>query len=195
MEIVIATNNKDKINEYRTILGEFNIKCLSLKDVNIVCDPKETGETFAENSLIKASEIAKFTDKMVIADDSGLIVDELKGELGVYSHRFMGEDTPYPIKCLEVIKQVEGKTRSARFECCITLLNFDETPHQFNGVIEGNIGYEIKGEHGFGYDPIFIPIGYDMTTAEMEEEMKHSISHRGNASRLLVKFLKEKGVK
>ena len=117
------------------------------------------------------------------------------GKRGVYSHRFMGEDTPYPIKCLEVIKQVEGKTRSARFECCITLLNFDETPHQFNGVIEGNIGYEIKGEHGFGYDPIFIPIGYDMTTAEMESEMKNSISHRGNASRLLVKFLKEKGVK
>ena len=193
MEIVIATNNKDKINEYRTILGEFNIKCLSLKDVNIVCDPKETGETFAENSLIKASEIAKFTDKMVIADDSGLIVDELKGELGVYSHRFMGEDTPYPEKCSEIIRRLQGKNRSARFECCITLLNYKDKPYQFTGIVEGHIGYEYVGENGFGYDPIFIPLGYDVTTAQMSDKEKNSISHRGNAARLLMEFFKKEG--
>ena len=126
---------------------------------------------------------------------SNAIVDAIENELGVYSHRFMGEDTSYPEKCAEIIKRVNGKDRSARFECCITLLNFDDEIHQFTGVIEGNIGYEIIGENGFGYDPIFIPIGYEITTAQMPDEQKHSISHRGNASRLLVEFLKEKGVK
>ena len=190
MEIVIASNNKDKVNEYRKILSEFDIKCISLKELNIVCDPVETGNTFQENSLIKAKEIAKFTDKVIIADDSGLVVDAIPNELGVYSHRFMGEDTPYPIKCLEVIKQVEGKTRSARFECCITLLNFDETPHQFNGVLEGNIGYEIKGEHGFGYDPIFIPDGYSESCGVLGTEIKNKISHRAKALEKLCDFLK-----
>ena len=194
MEIVIATNNNDKIIEYRNILKEFNIKCLSLKDLNIVCDPLETGTTFQENSLIKAKEIAKFTNKMIIADDSGIEVDELAGELGVYSHRFMGEKTPYPEKCKEIIKRVEGKNRTARFVCCITLLNYKNEIHQFEGVVEGSIAYESRGTNGFGYDPIFIPNGYDITTAEMEDYQKHSISHRGNAARLLVEFLKKEGV-
>lgn len=195
MEIVIASNNKHKIIEYKKILSDFNITCLSLNDLSIVCDPKETGNTFKENSLIKAKEIAKFTDKVIIADDSGLIVDEIPNELGVYSHRFMGEQTPYNEKCQEVIKRVNGKNRSARFECCITLINFDENIHQFVGVVNGNISDQIKGENGFGYDPIFIPLGYDITMSQMDDEKKHSISHRGEASKLLVKFLKEAGVK
>ena len=194
MEIVIASNNVNKVNEYRNILKEFNIICLSLKDLAIECDPEETGETFEENSLIKAQEIAKHTNKVIISDDSGLIVDELKGELGVYSHRFMGENTSYPLKCAEVIRRLEGKNRSARFECVITLLNFDEKPHQFKGTLEGSIGYEYVGENGFGYDPIFIPNGYDVTTSQMSKEEKNSISHRGNASRLLVEFLKKEGL-
>lgn len=194
MEIVIATNNKDKLIEYKNILKEFNIKCISLKELNIVCDPQETGTTFKENSLIKAQEIAKFTDKMIIADDSGIEVDELKGELGVYSHRFMGENTSYPEKCMEIIRRIEGKNRTARFVCCITLLNYKGQINQFEGVIEGSIGYELNGNNGFGYDPIFIPNGYSITTAEMSDKQKHSISHRGNAARLLVEFLKKEGV-
>jgi len=194
MEIVIATNNKNKINEYRQILKEFNITCLSLKDLNIDCDPVETGSTFEENSLIKAKEIAKYTDKVIIADDSGILVDELKGELGVYSHRFMGEDTPYPVKCAEVIKRLQGKDRSARFECCITLLNLDENVYQFIGIFEGSIGYEYVGSNGFGYDPIFIPKGYNITTSQMSNEEKNAISHRGLAAKKLVEFLKMKGL-
>ena len=194
MEIVIATNNKNKVNEYRNILKDFNITCLSLKDLSIECDPEETGVTFEENSLIKAKEIAKHTNKVIISDDSGLIVDELKGELGVYSHRFMGENTSYPEKCAEVIRRLEGKNRSARFECVITLLNFDEKPHQFKGALEGSIGYEYVGENGFGYDPIFIPTGYNLTTSQISKEEKNSISHRGNAARLLVEFLKKEGL-
>ena len=189
MEIVIATNNKDKIIEYRNILKEFNIKCLSLKDLNIVCDPLETGTTFQENSLIKAQEIAKFTDKMIIADDSGIEVDELVGELGVYSHRFL-ENESYSVKNATVIEMLKDKVKKARYVCVVALVNLTSEPICFEGICEGIISDEIKGSNGFGYDPIFMPLGYNNTFGELSSELKHSISHRGIATVKLVEYLK-----
>ena len=192
MEFLIATNNKHKLEEYKEILSPFNIDVLSLKDAGIVCNPEEDGLTFEDNSLIKAKECAKFTDKIILADDSGLIVDALPNILGVQTSRFLGEDTPYPLKRLEVIKKLKNKDRTARFICCITILNLEKEPLVFKGECVGHIAYEPEGEEGFGYDPIFIPEGYDKTFASLGEEVKNQISHRGLASKELVQYLKGK---
>lgn len=192
MDIIIATNNKHKVEEYRELLKgfkEFNI--YSLKDAGIVSDPIEDGTTFEENSLIKAKSCQNKTDKIVIADDSGLIVDALPDILGVATSRFMGEDTSYDIKRKEVIRLLENKDRSARFVCCITLINFGKEPVIFKGEVEGHISYQIGGSYGFGYDPIFIPNGYEETFASLGEDIKGKISHRAKASMQLVKYLKE----
>lgn len=192
MDIIIATNNKHKVEEYRELLKgfkEFNI--YSLKDAGIVSDPIEDGTTFEENSLIKAKSCQNKTDKIVIADDSGLIVDALPDILGVATSRFMGEDTSYDIKRKEVIRLLENKDRSARFVCCITLINFGKEPVTFKGEVEGHISYQIEGSYGFGYDPIFIPNGYEETFASLGEDIKGKISHRAKASMQLVKYLKE----
>lgn len=190
MDIVIGTNNIDKLAEYRRMLEPLGFKCLSLKDENIDCDPEETGDTFQENSMIKALEIAKHTNKIVITDDSGLVINSLPDILGVKSKRFLDENSTYDERNTKIIELLEGKDRSAYFFCCITLTNYKGKTVQFDGIINGNIGYQIIGDKGFGYDPIFIPIGYDVTLAQVSEDHKNSISHRGNASRLLVEYLK-----
>ena len=190
MDILIATNNKNKVKEYIEIFKDFDINCLSISDLNIDCDPQETGKTFHENSMIKAKEIAKFTDLPIISDDSGLVIDSLPDILGVYSHRFMPNNS-YNEKCKEVIKLLENKPRNAHFVCVITLLNFNGETIQFEGISYGNISEEIKGENGFGYDPIFIPLGYDKTFSELDNELKNKLSHRGLASKKLIDFLNE----
>ena len=188
MDIVIATNNKDKVREYKKILKDFDINLLTLSDLNINCDPEENGNSFMENALIKAQAIAKFTDKVVVADDSGLVVDAFPDLLGIYSHRFFG-DTTYPEKCNEIIRMLEDKdNRKARFVCSIAVVNLTKEPLFFEGIIEGSIGYQYIGNNGFGYDPIFIPDGYDITTAQMSDEEKHAISHRGQAGRKMAEF-------
>ena len=192
MKILIATNNKHKIDEYKKIFSPFNIDVSSLKEEHIICDPVENGETFEENSLIKAKECSKVYNGIILSDDSGLIVDALPDILGVHTSRFMGEDTPYVEKWKEVIKRLEGKNRSARFVCCITILNLDKEPLVFKGVVEGHIGYNPEGGNGFGYDPIFIPDGYDCSFAMMSEEQKNEISHRGRATKKMIEYLKEK---
>ena len=192
MEILIATNNQHKIKEYQEIFNQFNIKVLSLKDLGIVCDPEETGETFEENSLIKARECAKYTDKIILADDSGLIINQIPDILGVKSSRFLGEDTPYEIKRKEVIKRLEGKDRKASFVCCITILNMEIEPLVFKCECFGRISEKEEGNQGFGYDPIFIPDSYEKTFASLGDEVKNKISHRGIASSKLVEYLKEK---
>ena len=191
MDIIIASNNNHKIEEYKEIFKEFDINVLSLKDVNISCNPEETGETFKENSLIKAKECAKYTDKVILSDDSGLIVDALPDILGVHSSRFLGEDTPYEIKRAEVIKRLKNKKRDARFVCCITILNLEKEPLVFIGECLGKIAKVPTGNAGFGYDPIFIPKGYDQSFASLGEDIKNKISHRGEASKKMVEYLKE----
>jgi len=194
MEIVIATNNEDKVKEYKEILKELNAKIYSLKDLNIHDDPEETGTTFSENSLIKAKAISKYTDKIIIADDSGLVIDALPDLLGVFSKRFMGANATYYQKNTEVIRLLEGKERTARFICCLTVLNLTDEPLQFTGICEGSIGYEIKGENGFGFDPIFIPLNYKMSISEVSDEEKNRISHRGLACQKFINYLKENKV-
>ncbi len=194
MDIVIATNNEHKVLEYKNILKGLNINCLSLNDLNIKCEPDETGKDFLDNSLIKAKEIARFTDKVIIADDSGLLIESLPNLLGVYSHRFLPLAT-YREKCEKILELLKDtNNRKAKFICVITLFNFKNEPIFFKGECFGSIGYEIKGENGFGFDPIFIPTSYNKTMAELSEQTKNSISHRGIASKKLIAYLKESGV-
>lgn len=193
MEIVIASNNKHKIDEFKKIFAPFNIEVLSLKDVGINCNPEEDGKTFKDNSLIKALSVAKLTDKVVLADDSGLIVDALPDILGVETSRFMGEDTPYFDKCTAIINMLEGKDRTARYICCITIVNLEKEPLVFQEEVVGQIDIAYRvGKYGFGYDPIFIPEGYNETFATLSDEIKHAISHRGKAGKKMVEYFKEK---
>ncbi len=189
MDIVIATNNINKVKEYNEILSPLGFNCLSLKDLNIVCDPEETGSTFKENALIKAKEIAKYTNKLILADDSGIEIDAYPNLLGIYSHRFL-ENEPYSIKNAKLIEMIKDKIKTARYVCVIALINFNEQELFFEGICEGHISDIPKGNNGFGYDPIFIPSGLDKTMAELESEEKHKISHRGIASNKLVEYLK-----
>lgn len=192
MEIVVASNNQHKIKEYQEIFNQFNIKILSLKDVGITIHPNEDGDTFMENSLIKAKECAKYTNKIILADDSGLIINSLPDILGVQSSRFLGEDTPYETKRLEILNRIKGKKRDAKFVCCITILNLEEQPLVFVGEVKGVIAKTIEGNEGFGYDPIFIPNGFQKTFASLGEEIKNKISHRSVASLKMIKYFKEK---
>lgn len=189
MDIVIATNNINKVKEYNEILSPLGFNCLSLKDLNIICDPEETGSTFKENALIKAKEIAKYTNKLILADDSGMEVDAYPNLLGIYSHRFL-ENEPYSIKNATLIEMLKNKIKTARYVCAIALINFNDQELFFEGICEGHISDIPKGNNGFGYDPIFIPSGLDKTMAELESDEKNKISHRGIASNKLVEYLK-----
>ena len=192
MDLIVASNNKNKIKEYRELLEPYGFNVISLADAGIDIDPEETGETFEENSLIKAKSIAALTDKVVIADDSGLIIDELPDILGVYSKRFMGENTPYIEKFKAIFEMLKGKKRDAHFTCCITLINYEKEPLQFVGICKGTIAEEPEGVSGFGYDPIFIPSGYNHTFAYLGQEIKDKLSHRGLASAKLREYLNKK---
>lgn len=193
MNIVFATGNKGKLDEIREIMKDFlkkhDINLVSLKDAGIDVDIVEDGATFEENALIKARTVAKYTDSIVLADDSGLEVDYLDKAPGIYSARYLGEDTSYSVKNAHIINElegVEGDKRSARFVCVIACVMPDGTELVRHGTIEGRIAHKISGEHGFGYDPIFYLPDRGCTTAELSPEEKNEISHRGRA---LVKMM------
>lgn len=192
-EVVFATKNKGKIKEIQAILGnEYIVK--SMEEIGINIDIIEDGKTFEENAIKKAVEIMNITNKIVLADDSGLEIDYLDGEPGVYSARYMGEDTPYEIKnnkILDILKDVEEEKRGARFVSVIALAIPQKEPIITKGTIEGIIGYEIKGENGFGYDPIFYIPELKMTAAELSIEEKNKISHRGKALKQMKKILEK----
>lgn len=192
-EVVFATKNKGKIKEIQAILGnEYIVKSMEEIDINI--DIIEDGKTFEENAIKKAVEIMNITNKIVLADDSGLEIDYLDGEPGVYSARYMGEDTSYEIKnnkILDILKDVEEEKRGARFISVIALAIPQKEPITTKGTIEGIIGYEIKGENGFGYDPIFYIPELKMTAAELSIEEKNKISHRGKALKQMKKILEK----
>lgn len=190
-EIIFATKNKGKIKEIQAILGH-NYIVKSIEDIGIDIDIVEDGKTFEENAIKKAVEIMKITNKIVLADDSGLEIDYLNGEPGVYSARYMGEDTPYEIKnakILEMLKDVEEEKRGARFVSVIALAIPGKKPITTRGTIEGIIAYEMKGENGFGYDPIFYIPELKKTAAELSLEEKNKISHRGKALSEMKKIL------
>ena len=191
-KIVFATGNAGKVKEIRMILADLGMEVLSMKEAGIRLDIEEDGTTYEENALIKARAVAAHTDAIVMADDSGLEVDALNKEPGVYSARYLGEDTPYSIKNAEIIKRLEGlegELRSARFVCAIAAVFPVKSEVTTRATIEGQIGFEEKGTNGFGYDPIFYVPEFGKTTAELTEEEKNQVSHRGKALELMKKEL------
>ena len=186
--IIFATGNKNKMIEIRMILADLGCKILSQKEAGIQADVVEDGQTFEENALIKATTIADIARKMpeyknavVLADDSGLEIDALNKEPGIYSARYMGEDTSYDIKNQALIDRLEGvpdEKRTARFVCAIAAALPDGSTEVVRGTMEGRIGYEITGENGFGYDPIFYLPQFGCSSAELEPEKKNELSHR-----------------
>lgn len=190
--VIFATGNENKMKEIREILGALPLEILSMKEAGVSADIVEDGKTFEENALIKARAICKLAGEMVLADDSGLEIDYLNKEPGIYSARYMGEDTSYHIKNKSLIDRLEGvpdEKRTARFVCAIAAVFPDGKELVVRGTVEGIIGYEEKGENGFGYDPIFYLPERGCTTAELPPEEKNSISHRGNALRLMKELL------
>lgn len=201
-KIIFATGNKNKMIEIRMILADLGCKILSQKEAGIQADVVEDGQTFEENALIKATTIADIARKMpeyknavVLADDSGLEIDALNKEPGIYSARYMGEDTSYDIKNQALIDRLEGvpdEKRTARFVCAIAAALPDGSTEVVRGTMEGRIGYEITGENGFGYDPIFYLPQFGCSSAELEPEKKNELSHRGEGLRKMRKVLEEK---
>lgn len=194
-KLLFATGNQGKVNEIRQILGD-EYEVYSMKELNVNVDIVEDGKTFEENAIIKAKAVMEATGEMTLADDSGFEVDCLNREPGIYSARYMGEDTPYDIKNAELIRRCEGvpdRERNARFVCVIACAYPDGTVDTATGIIEGKIAHEPKGEHGFGYDPIFYLPERGCTTAEMLPEEKNKISHRGIAIRKMAEILKKRG--
>ena len=192
-KIIFATGNKDKMKEIRMILSDLDVEILSMKEAGISVDIEENGTTFEENALIKAKAVAAYTDAIVLADDSGLEIDYLNKEPGVYSARYMGEDTSYHIKNASLIERLNGvpdEKRTARFVCAVAAAFPDGSVKTVRGTMEGRIGYEEKGENGFGYDPIFYLPEYGCTSAELSSKEKNKISHRGKALRAIKDELK-----
>lgn len=185
--IVFATGNKDKMKEIRMIMEDLNLPILSMKEAGVEKEIIEDGTTFQENALIKARAIAELLpDDIVMADDSGLEIDYLNKEPGIYSARYMGEHTSYDIKnnhILERLKGVPKEQRTARFVCAVAAVFPGGKSIVVNGTMEGRIADHIAGENGFGYDPIFWLDDYGCTSAEISPEEKNSLSHRGKALR------------
>jgi len=193
-QLIFATGNAGKMREIRQIMADMPLEIKSMKEAGVTADIVEDGKTFEENALIKARAIHGMTGGIVLADDSGLEVDYMDKMPGIYSSRFMGEDTSYDIKnraIIDALEKAEGEERSARFVCAIAAVLPDGSERVVRATMEGRIGYEITGENGFGYDPIFFLPEYGKTSAEISPEEKNAISHRGKALRLMREELKE----
>lgn len=190
-KLIFASHNEGKIAEIKQILSPFGIKVLSYKEIDIP-DVEETGTTFAENSLLKSSQIAKLTGTACLADDSGLCVDALNGAPGVYSARYApNRDFEKGMeKLLKEMEQSNNKSRNAHFSCVISLCYPNGEYKLFEGRVDGQIAEHKSGSAGFGYDPLFIPDGYDKSFAELGEAVKNKISHRGRAMQKLLDYLK-----
>ena len=187
-KVIFASNNAGKIREVKEIMQDFGKEILSLEEAGIHTDIEENGTTFEENALIKCRAIHEMTGAMVLADDSGLEIDYLNKEPGVYSARYLGHDTPYDIKnqiILDRLKEAEGPARSTRYVCAMTAVLPDGREYTALGTIEGLISQKPAGNGGFGYDPIFLVPEYSKTMAELTPDEKNAISHRGRALRAL----------
>ncbi len=191
-KIIFATGNQGKMREIRAILQDTEAQILSMKEADVFLDIEEDGTTFTENAIIKAKAVAQAlagkeafgADCVVLADDSGLEIDCLGGEPGVYSARYLGEETPFSIKSQDFLRRLEGvadEKRTARFVCAIAAVWPDGETATTLGTIEGRIGHELNGDNGFGYDPIFYLPEYGRTAAELTDEEKNAISHRSRA--------------
>lgn len=196
--IIFATGNANKMKEIRMILADLGLEIQSMKEAGVNIDIVENGKTFEENAFIKAAAIAeelknRDVQAVVLADDSGLEIDYLNKEPGIYSARYLGENTSYTVKNANLIERLAGvpdEKRTARFVCAIAAVFPDDRTFHTKATIEGRIGYEEKGENGFGYDPIFYLPEYGMYSAELAPEEKNRISHRGKALEEMKKVLK-----
>ncbi len=193
MRIIFATKNKGKLAEIKKIMGsEFDV--VSMEEAGINIDVVEDGTTFEENAIKKAETIMKSCNEIVMADDSGLEVDYLNKEPGIYSARFMGEDTPYSVKnnaILEKLKGVPEEERTARFVCAVACAVPNKYTLIAKETMEGIIAQKSEGENGFGYDPIFYLPEYGKTSAQLSMEEKNAISHRGKALRAMAERLRK----
>lgn len=200
--MIFATGNENKMVEIRQILSDLGMEILSQKEAGIQADPEENGTTFEENALIKARAVRSIAagmeenkDAVILADDSGLEIDHLNKEPGIYSARYMGTDTSYDIKNNALLERLEGvpdEERTARFVCAIAAAFPDGTEEVVRGTMEGRIGHEIAGENGFGYDPIFFLPEYGCTSAQLSPEKKNSLSHRGEGLRKMRRIMEER---
>ncbi|BDF05936.1 RdgB/HAM1 family non-canonical purine NTP pyrophosphatase [[Clostridium] hylemonae] len=200
--VIFATGNEHKMVEIRMILEGLGMEILSQKEAGITADIVEDGSTFEENAMIKAGKIAEiahgieqYKDAVVLADDSGLEIDYLNKEPGIYSARYMGENTSYDIKNQTLLNRLDGVAddrRTARFVCAIAAVFPDGTREVVRGTMEGIIGHEIIGENGFGYDPIFFLPQYGMTSAQLSPEKKNELSHRGEGLRKMRSVIESK---
>ncbi len=192
MEILLATNNEHKLVEVKAILEPLGYVVKTLNDYNLNVNPDETGETFEENALIKAREVKKLVNVPVISDDSGFEVKYLNNQPGVFSARFLGEDTSYAVKnnyIVDKLKDAKDAERSAKFVSVIAYITNEGDEHCFRGEIEGVVSNEPRGTNGFGYDPIFLVPNLNKTFAEMTMDEKNSYSHRKNSLMMFKEFL------
>ena len=193
-KIIFATGNQDKMREIHEILADMDVEVVSMKEAGIHADIVENGSTFEENAVIKAKTICELTGEITLADDSGLEIDDLNKEPGIYSARYMGEDTSYDVKNKNLIDRLDGvpkEKRTARFVCAIAAVLPDGRELVTRQTMEGYIGWEPEGENGFGYDPIFYLDEYGCSSAAISPEQKNAISHRGKALRAMKELLKK----
>lgn len=189
-KLILASSNKGKINEIKEMLPDYEI--LSMADAGFTGDIEENGTTFEENAMIKARAVWEKTGHTVLADDSGLEVDAINKEPGIYSARYLGEDTPFDQKMDDILRRLEDvpdEKRTARFVCAMAAVLPDGSEKTVRGTMEGFIGYEKKGTNGFGYDPIFVVPEYELTVAQLDSDQKNRISHRGAALRKMKEAL------
>jgi len=188
--LIVATRNVHKVEEIRAILSAFEVL-----DLSVLTDPpevEETGSTFLENAILKAQAISELTDALVLSDDSGLEVDSLGGDPGVYSARYAGEDGNDFLNNEKLLREMDGQSeRTARFRCVIVLARGGNVLADFSGAVEGHILQRKQGEGGFGYDPLFVPEGYERSFAELGEEIKNGLSHRSRALEGVVDWFRQ----
>ena len=195
MQLLVATTNRDKIREIRSLLADTPVDLLTLSDIPPVAEPEETGETFQENARLKARYYATHSGMLTVAEDSGLVIDALDGEPGVRSARFLRPDASYPERfaaIFERLAQNPDRPRTARFVCALTVVDGDRMVFETIGTVEGTIASAASGVSGFGYDPIFYYPLYRATLAQVDEHQKLAIAHRGQAFRALAEWIRRK---
>ncbi len=189
-EIWIATTNKHKVLEFEKMFSKYDIQVKSILDCDNPIDIEETGTTFEENAVIKANEFSKYLNQVVIADDSGLVIDALNGEPGINSARYLGHDTDYGYKNSVILERLKGKeNRDCRFVCAIALAIPNKKTQVFVGTIEGIVHTCIENKNGFGYDPIFYVPELKQCLSQISDEEKNEISHRGVACKKLMEYI------
>ena len=194
-EILLATNNKHNLQEVRKTLSPHGIIVYGISDLNLdYHEPIEDGKTYKDNALIKANALKALTDLPIIADDSGLEIEAMDNQPGIFSARYAKEHGGHKEAFKVIFNNLEGKSRKARFVCDIILVNIEDRPLLFEGICPGSVAFEPKGDEGFGYDPIFIPDGFDCSFAELGEDEKNNISHRGRALKKLLTYLRINGL-